>query len=309
MSFIDKLRTKKNTLKQSSVDTYIRNIKRIRKVVGDLPIPPKDHKWLLSPRLLKWYDEQTLNVQRPMASAAGIALAVYDKKSQEWRSRQRKAMEQYDQNRRKRRLTDKQKAKMPEKGFDSLKKVITQMKKELKHVISKIETMADLLRVQDLLILSLYYDIPLRLDYATLQTEKSDSKNCIFKQKRPSGWFLELHDFKTSKSLGSKKFKMNQSNQRLLNKFVPAKNRLTDHGFLLTNKKGNKMSKQVLSKTLMKITKARLGHNFSVQLLRILYAMRNRDVIETAKEVSDKLLHSAKQSLEYAKKDPKKSKA
>ena len=46
---------------------------------------------------------------------------------------------------------------------------------------------------------------------------------------------------------------------------------------------------------------------FSVQLLRILYAMRNRDVIESAKEVSDKLLHSQAQSLQYAKKSPKKS--
>ena len=65
------------------------------------------------------------------------------------------------------------------------------------------------------------------------------------------------------------------------------------------------MSKQVLSKTLMRITKARIGKSFSTQLLRILYAMRNRDVIESAKEVSDKLMHSQAQSLQYAKKDKK----
>ena len=63
------------------------------------------------------------------------------------------------------------------------------------------------------------------------------------------------------------------------------------------------MSKQVLSKRLMEITRKKIGKSFSVQLLRILYAMRNRDVIETAKEVSEKLLHSQKQSLMYAKKD------
>lgn len=54
---------------------------------------------------------------------------------------------------------------------------------------------------------------------------------------------------------------------------------------------------------LMKITKARIGRSFSVQLLRILYAMSKRDVIESAKEVSQKLLHSQEQSLQYAKKD------
>ena len=62
------------------------------------------------------------------------------------------------------------------------------------------------------------------------------------------------------------------------------------------------MSKQVLSKTLMKITRRRIGKTFSTQMIRILYAMKNRDVIESAKEVSDKLLHSQEQSLQYAKK-------
>ena len=63
------------------------------------------------------------------------------------------------------------------------------------------------------------------------------------------------------------------------------------------------MSKQVLSKKLMSITKKRIGKIFSVQLIRILYAMRNRGVLESAKEVSEKLLHSQEQSLQYAKKD------
>ena len=63
------------------------------------------------------------------------------------------------------------------------------------------------------------------------------------------------------------------------------------------------MSKQVLSKTLMRITDKRIGKRFSTQLLRILYAMKNKNIIETAKEVSDKLMHSQKQSLDYAKKE------
>ena len=99
-----------------------------------------------------------------------------------------------------------------------------------------------------------------------------------------------------------KTFKLNMQNQRLLNKFIPAVKKLTTHGYLLSNRKGEKMSKQVLSKTLMRITKDRIGKSFSTQLLRILYAMRNRDVIESAKEVSEKLMHSQEQTLQYAKK-------
>ena len=303
MSFVSRLREKKKTLKTSSQDTYIRNIKRLRRVKNELPIPDKDHKWLISKGLISWYDGQPLSVRRHMANAANIALSVYGKESKEWKSRQRKSMEEFDETRRKRELTPQQKARIPAKGFDSIKKVVTQMKKELKHVINNTETLSDLLRVQNLVILSLYYEFPLRLDYATLKTELSKSSNSIYKNlKKPAGWHISLHEFKTAKSLGSKTFRFGAGNQRLLNKFIPAVKKITKHGFLLTNKKGGAMSKQVLSKTLMKITKRRIGKGFSTQLLRILYAMKNRDVIESAKEVSEKLLHSQDQSLLYAKK-------
>ena len=308
MTFIDKLREKKSTLKTSSQDTYIRNIKRLRRVKHSLPIPEKESKWLLSKALLDWHDKQPLSVRRHMSTAANVGLSVYGKESKEWRKRQRSSMEEFDADRRKRELTPAQKARIPTKGFDSLKKVIAQMKKELRHVLANIESMSDLLRVQDLVILSLYYEIPLRLDYATLKIEKSKTANSIYRNtKKPAGWHIVLHEFKTAKSLGSKTFKLGSANQRLLNKFVPAVKKLTSHGYFLTNRKGGKMSKQVLSKTLMKLTKSRIGKAFSTQLLRILYAMKNRDVIESAKDVSEKLLHSQDQSLLYSKKDDKQS--
>ena len=120
--------------------------------------------------------------------------------------------------------------------------------------------------------------------------------------KSPKGWHIILNEFKTKKSEGAKKFKLNLANQRILNKFIPAVRKLTSHGYLLSNTRGDRMTKQVLSKRLMQITSQRIGKKFSVQLLRILYAMKNRGTIETAAEVSDKLLHSQKQSLQYAKK-------
>ena len=193
---------------------------------------------------------------------------------------------------------------MPKDGFDSLKHVISSLRKELRHLMSspKEWSVKDLVRVQELVIISLYYDYPLRLDYADLKID-SDEGNFISKSKRkPRGFFITLREYKTAKTLGTQKFKLNRVNQRLLNKFIPQVRRLTTHGYLLTNSAGNKMSKQVLSKTLQHSTKKRIGREFSVQLLRILFAMKNRGVIESAKEVSKKLLHSQEQSLMYAKK-------
>ena len=179
MSFVDKLKQQKKSLKKSSVETYIRNIKRLRKVKNKLPIPDKDFAWLNAKGLLDWYDQQPLSVRRHMANSANIALRVYGKENKEWKKRQRSSMEEFDEQRRKRELTPAQKAKIPTKGFDALKRVVTQMKKELRHVLADIKNRSDLLRVQDLVILSLYFDYPLRLDYATLQTEPTKTSNSI----------------------------------------------------------------------------------------------------------------------------------
>ena len=306
MTFGDKLREKKSSLKSSSVDTYLRNIRRLRKIKGALPIPVSDHKWVVSKSLLEWYDEQPLNIRRHMSNAATVALTVYNKKSEAWKDRQRSSMKEFDADRRQRKLTPKQKAQIPSRGFDALKRVVVNMKKELKHILDKTPkdwSFKDLLRVQNLVIVALYYDHPLRLDYASLKTKKCD-ENCIYKnKKRPQGWHIQLIEYKTAKTRGPRTFKPNKANQRLLNRFIPAVEHLTEHGYLLSNQSKQKMSKQVLSKRLMSITKKRIGKNFSTQLIRILFAMKNRDLLESAKEVSDKLMHSTEQSLQYAKKD------
>jgi len=140
MSFETKLREAKKSLKTSSQDTYLRNIKRLRKVKHALPIPPSDHKWLLEKALFAWYDKQPLSVRRHMSTAANISLQIYKKESPEWKKRQQSSMEEFDEDRRQRKLTDKQKSKIPAKGFDSLKRVVKQMKKELKHVINKVDS-------------------------------------------------------------------------------------------------------------------------------------------------------------------------
>ena len=58
-----------------------------------------------------------------LKTSASVALSVYGKKSDAWKKRQSDAMTEFDEDRRKRKLTDKQKAKLPQKGFDVLKGV------------------------------------------------------------------------------------------------------------------------------------------------------------------------------------------
>lgn len=306
MGFEANLRKLKKDIKKASVDTYFRNIKRLRKQTSDEPIPLSS-TWLTSKKLLAWYDKEPLSVRRHLATAAVVAMKVYGKNLEQWTSRHNKSIDEYEKDRKTRTLSDKQKKMIPTKGFDALKRAITNMRKTLRHVLNEpIDSLKNLLRVQDYLILNLYENYPIRLDYATLKIGKFDDNNCIYRQKKkPAGWYMKLVDYKTAKKMGEKTFKFNVSNQRLLSKFIRGTEKLTNHGYLLTNRAGKKMSRQTLSKRLMKITSEKIGKKFSVQLLRILYAMKNRGIIETAKEVSEKLMHSPEQSLMYAKKSEK----
>ena len=303
MGFRERLDKAKSDIKSASRDTYYRNIKRLRKVRHELPVPESSN-WLVEKQLLKWFDKQPLNVRRHLATAASVALKVYKRESTPWQERQSRAMKEFDDDRRKRQLSEKQQKQMPKEGFNAMKHIISSLRKELRHLLREPESWdrRDLIRVQELIIVALYFEFPLRLDYADLRIDSEEGNFLKKSRRKPKGYSITLRDFKTSKSLGPQNFKLGRSNQRLLNKFVPQVRRLTTHGYLLTNRKGEKMSKQVLSKTLMASTRKRLGKTFSVQLIRILFAMKNRGVIESSADVSKKLLHSAEQSLLYAKK-------
>ena len=85
-TFEEKLRKYKSNIKQSSQETYIRNIKRLRKVHDTLPIPEKDSSWVKKKKLLDWFDNQPLNVRRHLSNAAVITLQVLgDKNNSEWK--------------------------------------------------------------------------------------------------------------------------------------------------------------------------------------------------------------------------------
>ena len=115
MTFAELLKIKKKHLKPASIDTYLRNIKRLRKVYHDLPIPDSSVSWLSEKKLFTWFDKEPLNVRRHLATAANVAFSVLEKKNKEWATRQNIAMKEFDSDRRARKLTDKQKKmQMPE---------------------------------------------------------------------------------------------------------------------------------------------------------------------------------------------------
>ena len=148
-----------------------------------------------------------------------------------------------------------------------------------------------------------FCEIPLRNELASVKIDNITKQHDNHFQKNKAGYTLILNDHKTKKAVGSRTHKISKSIARILNKFIPFVRKVTEHGYLLTTARGNRMSMNALSKYLAKITKSHFGTGFSSQIIRILFAQSKIAGLEAAKEAQESLGHkSLETTLSYAKK-------
>ena len=159
------------------------------------------------------------------------------------------------------------------------------------------------MKIQDVLVLLFFCEIPLRNELANVKINNVvKNQDNHFKQNK-SGYTLILNDHKTVKRVGSRAHKISKSIARVLNKFIPMVRKVTKHGYLLTTTRGNRMTMNALSKYLVKITKVHFGTGFSSQIIRILFAKSKVEGLKLAKEAQESLGHaSLETTLSYAKK-------
>ena len=84
------------------------------------------------------------------------------------------------------------------------------------------------------------------------KTRKIFYKRQNYIYQRGSEWHVHIGEHKTSKSSGAIDFAVDAEVQKGLEQFLPYVRAKTKHGYLLSNKKGGKMSKQVKNKTVTK---------------------------------------------------------
>ena len=215
-----------------------------------------------------------------------------------------RTVEEYEKQRDKRIKTPREQERWPSKGYDSLKTAADKLKKEFKTQIANTKTTSDLYKVQQYVVLKLYSEHALRLDWADVKLQKpeKDQKwNYLFKDKR-KGWTLVVRKFKTEKFMGEQTIKVARPAGLALNMFVPKVEKLTDHGFLLSTKGGKKLSRQGLSILLSRTTEKHMGKRISSQIIRVLKATKFRAATEKAAEVAKEMMHSEKQHMQYTKK-------
>jgi len=289
---------------QSSIDVYVRNLYRLAKFAGKAGVP-KDAKWLASKALLTKVGKEPLNVRRVLTVAGVKAMKMYKRDtSGEWGPLMSKATEEYEKQRDERRKTKREKERWPTKGYDSLKDVSKKLKKANSDLLGKKDlSVKQLYRLQKYVIIALYSEHALRLDWADVKLGKTNDKDKNFLHKLPRrGWILTMRKYKTSKTMGEVELKLSRPTSLVLSMFVPKVKETTGHGYLLSNLKGNKLSRSGLSKVLIRLTEKHLGSKIGSQIIRVLKATKFRRDTEKSEALAKELMHSAKQQLQYAKK-------
>ena len=292
---------------QSTMKTYANNMKRLARLAGYEGGVPGSGIWLNRKGLLKSFDKQSLSARRVLSVAAVKLSQLYDqKKPIEWTERLKKAASEYDTEREKRKKTSREKDNWPKDGYDALKRAANEFKLTVsKYFGMKEPSVKELYEIQKYVILKLYSEHALRLDWGDVLLGKQpdkDSNNYLYKHPR-KGWTLVMRKYKTSKFLGEQEIKISRPASLALSMFVPKVKSTTKHGYLLSNKNGNKMTKSNLSKVLIRLTEKLLKKRIGSQIVRVLKATKYRKSAEQNAQLSKEMMHGKDQHLLYAKKD------
>ena len=291
---------------EGTISVYVRNLYRLAALAGHKEIP-KGAKWLASKSLFTKFGKQPLKIRRMLSIAGVKAMKMYGQEnSGQWGTQLAKSTEQYEKERDERHKTKREKERWPSKGYDALKDVAKKLKKEVSTLLTKKQlSIKELYRLQKYVVISLYSQHALRLDWADVKLSKptdDQTKNFLHKYPR-KGWLLTMRKFKTSKTMGQVEIKMSRPTSLVLSMFVPKVKATTKHGFLLSNMQGNKLSRSGLSKVLIRLTEKHLGSKIGSQIIRVLKSTKFRKEAEKNEDLAKELMHSSKQQLQYSKKD------
>jgi len=183
----------------------------------------------------------------------------------------------YAEQRKKNKKTPTEEHKWLDGALAKLKKAATELKRQISNKLKKTPSVATLWLYTQYLIMRFYSEIQLRNDLGNVSLADKENQNYL-KKIKGGRYNLIMRDFKASRKVG------------------------VEHNWLLSNSKGQKLSKPALGKSLRKLTGDRLDKSIGTRMLRIFNASDHRKIIEQAAEISNNMLHSQKTSKGYVRK-------
>ena len=301
MKFVEKLDKVCPKCSAASKKVYLQNIRRLyRFKEKEGEIPASESSWLNSDAVLKKYKAHPYTVRRALSLAGVKAARAYGVNSDSWYKRLVQDQEKYNENRQKNKRTEAEDAKMLKGGLKELKKISSEYKRQINRELRDPPNLKTLKKFQLYLAMRLFVDLPFRNDFPTFELTESKGNYILFKKKKKA--MFVLNKFKNADKLGPRKVEISAALTKTLKQFLKYRDGLVKHDFLFSNASGDPMSKQAFSKAIHKVTKDLSGKSFGSRILRIMHATESADVIEQSAALTNKLLHTAKQTQLYVKK-------
>ena len=298
MSLRKKLEAVSKGLAKSTITTYVYNIKRLGRLAG-LDEVPLNSRWLGSKKLHTAFEKLPLVTKKLLATAAVKAHRAFKTKPGKWETLMRKYTSEYGTQRDKRGRTKREKASWPKTGYSAVFKAGMRLQH---NVPDDLVTFKDLRAAQSAWLLLLYGKHTPRL-INSVKRPGGGGPNEIRKKGR--GYELVLRKHKTSKSMGQTVIKLDDALTAPTRTLIQGGKRLTKHPFLLSNAKGDPISRSSLSKLLTSASrKGGLRTGISVQLMRVLKSStpENQKIVEKSLALQKEMGHGQREALRYSKK-------
>jgi hypothetical protein len=294
-------------VKDSTLKTYERNIKRLARIAGHDTVPT-NKGWIAAEKgkaLIGKINKMPLNIKRHLFVAGAVAFRAYtgDKdRSAPWSIAMNESANKYSDQRNKQEKTSVERTNWPKDGYKSIGKAASIMKRKISGLLSKKEyTNLEAYEVQKYIVLFLFAHHTFRLSPATLHLKKNETGNTLLRPRGSRKWVVTLREHKTDKSLGTLKVELSAAVSKVLSKYIPKlKN---THDYFLSLKNGDRMSKSSLSKLILRLTKSILNKKVGVRLARVLKVTSKLKSIQKSDALLRELGHSAAMQKTYVRKD------
>ena len=286
------------TCTKSSIKTYYYNIKALAKIGGYEDVP-KHGRWL-NKQLLAKIRKLPLMKFKNMTIAGNKALHAYGTKNEEWAKAMSKSTERYNKQRNKQERTPREARNWPKGGYKALGQLADVLHGEVRGLLTKAPaavTLSQLWALARWFILLFYSRHALRGDLADVRITKK-GQNYI--EKKSGAWHIHIGQHKTVKAHGAIELKLATDVSKALDKYLPYLRAKTKHGFLLSTKRyGNKMTRKDMMQLLRNTTKARLGKNIGIQMIRVLKTTDHFKSIDQSAQLRGELAHGPQMQWKY----------
>ena len=302
-SFFKLLKAVCKKCKKASLLVYHQNIKRLYRLIEpDATHVPTSQEWLDSEELWKKYKAKPVNIRRHLSTAGmKAASALKMKPENKWYAAMIKDQSLYQKERNKNEPSEKEKALIPKRGLKAIKKSAIELKKRIKFVLQAEPSKSNLYKYQWFIALKLYSEIPFRNTFADINISGTKGNHLV--RPKHGAYKFVMTDFKNSDRLGPREVPISRAGTMALKKFLAYREKVgIKHNKLFSTKTGEIMNKATFGKGLQATTSKILGKPIGSRIIRILHASDKADVIKEAAELTNKLLHSSKQTAQYVRK-------